>query len=101
MPERLPHWLLLLAFLAIVAGVVSQQFIEQALPCFASAPPGALVVINELPHRIDYGSPDSQVIDAFVFEPYSLESIVKLLVPATAARVDVRSSQDIRARPST
>lgn len=81
------------------AGSASQQFIDQAIPCLASAPPGTVVEVDSLPHRIDYGTPDSQFIDAYVFEAYSLESVVRLRAPNTRAQVDVRSTQDVTARP--
>ena len=81
------------------ASRISQQFIDQAIPCLAAAPAGAVVGIDGLPHRIDYASADSQFVDAYVFEPYSIESVVRLLAPDTSAQVTVRSSQDVQVRP--
>jgi len=81
------------------AGSVSTQFIAQALGCLGAAPAGAVVNVDGLPHRIEYGSAASQFVDVYVFEPYSLESVVRLLAPDTRATVSVRSSQDVRARP--
>ncbi|MDQ6672488.1 MAG: hypothetical protein M3069_17390 [Chloroflexota bacterium] len=80
------------------AGSASTQFIDQAMACLASIPATAAVDVDSLPHRIDYGSSDSQFIDAYVFEAYSLESVVRLLAPAHRAPVEVRSVQDVNRR---
>jgi hypothetical protein len=81
------------------AGLVSKQFIDQAISCLALAPAGMLVGVDGLPHRIDYGSSESQFVDAYMFEPYSVESVVRLFAPGARGRVEVRSSQEVRVRP--
>jgi hypothetical protein len=81
------------------ASSVSSDFLDGALPCLSAAPPNATVEVDGLPHRIDYGSAESQFIDAYVFEAYSLESAVRLLTPNARARVEVGSIQDVTARP--
>jgi hypothetical protein len=81
------------------AGSASKQFIDQAIPCLASAPAGVVVSIDGLPHRIEYASAESQFIDAYVFEAYSLESVQRLLAPESRAQIVVRSTQDVTRRP--
>jgi len=83
------------------AGSASNQFIDQAIPCLASVPAGTVVSVENLPHRIDYASSDSQFIDAYVFEAYSLESVVRLLAPDTRVQVEVRSTEDVNVRSPT
>jgi hypothetical protein len=80
------------------AGFVSDRFLEQALPCFNAADGGS-VVVSDLPHRIDYPTERSQFVDAFVFEPYSLESAVRVLSPSTSVSFEVLSTIDVKARP--
>ncbi|MGI9149870.1 MAG: hypothetical protein ACR2IK_25555 [Chloroflexota bacterium] len=80
------------------AGSASKQFIDQAVACITAAPSGAMVSVENLPHRIDYGSSESQFMDAYVFEAYSLESVVRLLAPESHAVVEVRSIQDVSVR---
>ena len=48
-----------------------------------------------LPHRIDYGTSQSQFIDAYVFEAYSLESVV----PAARAGTVAAIGSPLDARP--
>jgi hypothetical protein len=83
------------------AGTVSRQFIDQAVACLASVPPGGVVNVDGLPHRIDYATSESQFVDAYVFEPYSLESVVRLVATDTRAIVTVHSTQDVHARPAS
>jgi hypothetical protein len=81
------------------AGFVSDRFLVQAVPCFKEAD-GGTVEVSDLPHRIDYPTDQSQFVDAFIFEPYSLESAVRVLAPGTRVTFDVRSTVDVQSRPT-
>jgi hypothetical protein len=80
------------------AGFVSERFLAGALPCLADAQGTAQ--IDGLPHRIDYGTAQSQFVDAFVFDDYSVESVLRLLAPGATAGVEVRSLSEVRQRPA-
>jgi hypothetical protein len=83
------------------ASAVSERFVEQATACLASVPPGGLVTVTGLPHRILFGTAESNFVDAYVFEPYSLESVVRLLAPTTLPHVSVQSIQEVTVRQAT
>ena len=83
------------------ASFVSDEFIRQAIPCIASAPPDAPVVVAGLPHAIVYGTPESQFMDAFVFERYSLESVLRVYASDVTRSVEVLDSQEVVAPPTT
>ena len=83
----------------IDAGFVSDRFLTQAVPCFVAAN-GQTVEVTDLPHRIDYPTDHSAFVDAFVFEPYSLESAWRVLAPVVRVTFDVRGMADVHARPS-
>jgi len=80
------------------AGFVSERFLAQALPCFAAAQ-GPVVQVADLPYRIDYGTRESTFVDAYVFEPYSLDSAIRLLLPGTRVGLQVLGQADVHGRP--
>jgi hypothetical protein len=80
------------------AGYVSDRFLAAALPCLASAQGTAQ--IEGLPNRIAYGTAESQFVDAFVFDNYSLESVLRLLAPGVPVTAQVNSLSDVLQRPS-
>ncbi len=79
------------------AGYVSDRFLAAALPCLASAQGTAQ--IDGLPNRIDYGTAESQFVDAFVFDNYSLESVLRLLAPGAPVTARVNSLSDVHEQP--
>jgi len=80
------------------AGFVSERFLAQALPCFAAAQ-GSVAQVADLPYRVDYGTRESTFVDAYVFEPYSLESALRLLLPGTRVGLQVLGQADVHGRP--
>ena len=80
------------------AGYVSDRFLAAALPCLASAQGTAQ--IEGLPNRIDYGTAESRFVDAFVFDNYSMESVLRLFAPGAPVTAQVNSLSDVHAPPS-
>jgi hypothetical protein len=82
------------------AGRVSSLFIAEALPCFAGAPAGSTVRVQNLPHHLEYGTPESQFLDVYIFEPYSLPALLKVLAPGTQVAIDVQSVEELSEPPA-
>jgi hypothetical protein len=80
------------------AGYVSDRFLAAALPCLASAQGTAQ--IDGLPNRVDYNTAESRFVDAFVFDNYSMESVLRLLAPDAPVTAQVNSLSDVHQRPS-
>ncbi len=80
------------------AGYVSERFLAAAMPCLASSQGTAQ--IEGLPNRIAYGTAESQFVDAFVFDDYSMESVLRLLAPDAPVTAQVNSLSDVPRRPS-
>lgn len=89
--RRYPEW--------EAAGFVSNAFWQQALPCISAAPAGAPISVDGLPHRVDDGSDEARFVDAFIFEPYSLDDGLRVLASGTHARIDAASVQDVGWQP--
>ncbi|MBV9173591.1 MAG: hypothetical protein JOZ81_26300 [Chloroflexi bacterium] len=81
------------------AGYVSSAFLDQFVPCVRGAASGARVSVDNLPHRIDYETDESHFVDAFMFEPYSLEAALAVLAPDIHVEIDATSVQDVNHRP--
>lgn len=82
------------------AGRASAGFIAQALPCLTAAPAGTAVAIDNLPHHLDYGMAESQFLDVYVFEAYSVDAMLQVLAPGTHLSVHVQSLADLH-QPAT